>query len=600
MKQHPGRAVRCCACLLIFWATASSSLGFGQDATAKPATLDLYGEPLPEGAIARLGALRFHHPAGLIDLAFSPDGKTILTVGQGMFKLTARLWDTATGKERSRFAVDHASLRQVCFHPDGRTVVLNVQNSVELYDSQTGKHLRTFGGEKEILSCALSPDGKLLATGSMEWKDDNPIRVWEVETGRELQPFAGQGVNLYALTFSADGKRLCCGPLGQYQTRDKVLPSALCVWDVATRKKLAQIKCSKSEVAFARNGEFVAFDDAGGVCVVAVATAKTVCRIVAKNPSLAWTPDSKALVVLDEDRNLSLWDSTTSRLIRRFEGHISQESRLGSLSPDGRLLALMDDGRCARAVRSACGTWPAARKSAPSPPMRMPSVTWLSLRTANGSPRPGLTEPCASGTRRPARSCIASPGIVPRCPLWCSLPTARRWPPQATTGPRTSGISPVAASWLSLSCRWARSRGSPVVPRWSIPPMARRSPRCWRTEWWRPGTGVPKRRSSTSRSSPTSPLPLSRLLSRARSWLPAARPGLVMSRGPKRCISGTWTRARSCGPCCCAPVETKTVESSVVLLRHRLTAGCSPPARPWRPGQSGFTTATLRFASGKP
>ncbi len=135
----------------------------------------------------------------------------------------ARLWDRDTGKELLRFPVardsSQASLRSIRFSPDGHTLALNFSSCVDLYNVQSGKLLRTFGGEHEILSCAFSPDGKVLAVGSLEWKDDNPIRVWEVETGRELAPFAGYGVSLHDLAFSADGKRLCSGPPGgQYQT----------------------------------------------------------------------------------------------------------------------------------------------------------------------------------------------------------------------------------------------------------------------------------------------------------------------------------------------------------------------------------------------
>ena len=41
---------------------------------------DLYGDPLPEGAVARMGSVRFRH-AGLSDYVFLPGGKTVLTSG---------------------------------------------------------------------------------------------------------------------------------------------------------------------------------------------------------------------------------------------------------------------------------------------------------------------------------------------------------------------------------------------------------------------------------------------------------------------------------------------------------------------------------------
>src|SRR5436853_249478 len=58
---------------------------------------DRYGDPLPAGAIARLGTTRLRHTRGwrLQDAAYSPDGKILASLG-GDDRL--RLWDTADGK----------------------------------------------------------------------------------------------------------------------------------------------------------------------------------------------------------------------------------------------------------------------------------------------------------------------------------------------------------------------------------------------------------------------------------------------------------------------------------------------------------------------
>ena len=60
------------------------SLGYSSFAEDKPATegeklvrRDLYGDPLPDGAVARLGTLRWRAAKGVEALAFAPDGNTI-------------------------------------------------------------------------------------------------------------------------------------------------------------------------------------------------------------------------------------------------------------------------------------------------------------------------------------------------------------------------------------------------------------------------------------------------------------------------------------------------------------------------------------------
>ena len=55
---------------------------------------DVYDDPLPGGAVARLGSVRLRH-AGLSDFVFLPDGKTVLSAGSDR---VLRFWDTATGR----------------------------------------------------------------------------------------------------------------------------------------------------------------------------------------------------------------------------------------------------------------------------------------------------------------------------------------------------------------------------------------------------------------------------------------------------------------------------------------------------------------------
>ena len=53
-------------------------------------------DPLPPGAILRLGTARFRHPTLIHAIAVSPDGKTLASAGSGRSPL--RLWETATGR----------------------------------------------------------------------------------------------------------------------------------------------------------------------------------------------------------------------------------------------------------------------------------------------------------------------------------------------------------------------------------------------------------------------------------------------------------------------------------------------------------------------
>ena len=91
--------------ILIF---ASLALPFETiTASAEPPRTDLYGDPLPDGAVARLGSVRLRH-AGLSDYICLPDGKTVLTAGNDR---VLRFWDLATGRPTRTVRRYRAELR---------------------------------------------------------------------------------------------------------------------------------------------------------------------------------------------------------------------------------------------------------------------------------------------------------------------------------------------------------------------------------------------------------------------------------------------------------------------------------------------------------
>jgi WD40 repeat protein len=94
----------------------------------KPGT-DLYGDPLPPGAIARMGTVRLRHEGPASAVAFSPDGQTLASGGRDG---TIRLWEMATGKERLRIQGPATMFRSVAFSPDGKLLASGHSNSTIL------------------------------------------------------------------------------------------------------------------------------------------------------------------------------------------------------------------------------------------------------------------------------------------------------------------------------------------------------------------------------------------------------------------------------------------------------------------------------------
>src|SRR3954452_20467264 len=126
--------------------------------------LDLHGDPLPPGAVARVGTTRLRHDRMVIGLAYSPDGKYIASAG---WDNLVRLWDAKTGKEVRRFEGHKGPVYGVTFSPDGKRLVSNGQElTIRVWEVATGKLLRELSGHNSPHArFVFTPDGKHLISG---------------------------------------------------------------------------------------------------------------------------------------------------------------------------------------------------------------------------------------------------------------------------------------------------------------------------------------------------------------------------------------------------------------------------------------------------
>jgi WD40 repeat protein len=127
---------------------------------------DSLGDPLPPGAVMRLGTVRLRHGHDVSSLCFSPDGKSIASAGiDGI-----RVWDVKTGIERGIMLSSKERPSSVLFLPDGKRLVAVTRSMsgedcfVRVLDLESRKELFRFPGRQYSQpQVAASPDGKLLA-----------------------------------------------------------------------------------------------------------------------------------------------------------------------------------------------------------------------------------------------------------------------------------------------------------------------------------------------------------------------------------------------------------------------------------------------------
>ncbi len=342
--------------------------------------VDQYGDPLPAGAVARLGSVRFHHQGGVIASAFSPDGKTIVAAGMEKDGTSLRFWETATGKELSRIAVEGLEVARLAFTPDGQGVFVDRGSGVELYQRQTGALLRCFVVEDFSGRFALAPDGKSLAMASDRSGQYSPVlHVLETATGGERLALQTQRGAFVACGFSFDGKRLLSatttvriggggvggvkggaggakggvkgGGGGEFlastnrfdgANQQQTIVGSIRAWDIATGKVIGEVANDTYNVALSPDGQVAAMQDEEGMTrVVNVVTGQTICTFKTPFSALEFTPDGKALLTANGrgDEPDWLWDVVSGSVIRRYE--TQQPHRLAGFSPDGKMFAVM-------------------------------------------------------------------------------------------------------------------------------------------------------------------------------------------------------------------------------------------------------------------
>jgi WD40 repeat protein len=123
------------------------------------------------------------HQAEVQAVAFSPDGKTMLT---GSRDNTARLWETATGKPFGLPLQHQGIVVAVAFGPDGKTVLTGSgDRTARLWETATGKPLGSpLQHHDGVRAVAFSPDGKTVLTGS----HDKTARLWHAPRPIEGDP----------------------------------------------------------------------------------------------------------------------------------------------------------------------------------------------------------------------------------------------------------------------------------------------------------------------------------------------------------------------------------------------------------------------------
>lgn len=236
-------------------------------APAAPRRTDADGFPLPAGAIARFGSIRFRHRDLIQPVAFSPDGRSLYIgtadhealyawdAGTGRLRWRVTFeelkpteprpdrslaprdigfigrepavvipdqagreyvirFDPAGGKESGRVRLDpQPAVRDYRFSRDGSRVAVSYEHNLAVYDTKTGRRVFAKRGDYQISTregMDFSPDGRTLAVGD----EEGNVHLFRTDTGQPVRDIAtGNEHSLIGVRFALGGKVLVVRPM---------------------------------------------------------------------------------------------------------------------------------------------------------------------------------------------------------------------------------------------------------------------------------------------------------------------------------------------------------------------------------------------------
>lgn len=323
--------------------------------SAEQAFNDLSSKPLESVAATSPKVPIFSSPSGLQKylkpkyLLFSLTAIAILGLGQFWYLQVRRFtteFSSSVDSQQKSSTIDNKpsqkfflantisgnldSILSVAISPDSKIVASNDNETIKLWNHQTGREIATLEGHKSrVNAIVISPDGKTLASGS----EDKTIKLWNLANGKEIRTITGHSDSVHAIAISPDGKILASG------SNDKTIR----LWDLQTGAAIRTITGHSSWVRSVAIGSFnSSFGNenendnkilASGstdktIKVWNLSTGKLIHTLKGHTQSvtsLAISPSIKGsdvtLVSGSADRSVNIWNLSTGKLVRTFKGH---------------------------------------------------------------------------------------------------------------------------------------------------------------------------------------------------------------------------------------------------------------------------------------
>ncbi|MEA2205462.1 MAG: hypothetical protein QOE77_2238 [Blastocatellia bacterium] len=314
--------------------------------------------------------LRDLHYGRVNSVAFSPDGKRVVTAGDNK---KAYLWTWDTGSPPIELTREKHTMEvmKASFSPDGKRIVTASLDGTSLvFDGFTGALLLTLKGHQEgVIGAVWSPNSQFVATGS----NDRTVKIWDTNTGENLGTLSDNTLGVRDLAWSRDGSHIAI------ETFDHTGR----IWRLGTDRPVASGRPIKldgmtgaaSAIAFSPDGKRLITESGAGRATVWDVETGSVVFVLPRNradnsnqqpdnsnqdratiTSVDISPDNKLAVVADSDGTARVFDiqNKTSRVVSSLRGHTSS-IYVAEFDPDSKLVLTGSSDNTARVWDAATG-----------------------------------------------------------------------------------------------------------------------------------------------------------------------------------------------------------------------------------------------------
>jgi WD40 repeat protein/RNase P subunit RPR2 len=219
---------------------------------------------------------------------------------------------------QERRLVGHAKrVMGVVVSPDGKLMASGSQDgTVKIWDMESGNCEATLEGHShEVNSVAITPDGRRLLSAS----DDCTIRIWGFPAGRAERVLEGHQGQIWSVVPIGDGQMmLSAGPSGLRSIKLWVTESGKCTMTIQMRQRVTDAALSADGKRLLVGGQD------GNVALWDLGTGKPLAAM-RQHTELVWsvaiTPDGRHGISGSKDRTAKIWDLEAGTCTGTFEGH---------------------------------------------------------------------------------------------------------------------------------------------------------------------------------------------------------------------------------------------------------------------------------------